>query len=153
LIDHIDDWLFDGEYLLFAEDGSVQTRAGCPMLQLVQNKFWANNHTHILEGRAVSTQYLYLAVSRIPIAGYVTGAAQPKITQANLNRIPVLVGPSAVRAEFDRVVSVLFDDRYAALTASAAFAATRDLLLPRLVTGRLDISDIDLGVFTPTEAE
>jgi hypothetical protein len=32
-------------------------------------------------------------------------------------------------------------------------AATRDLLLPRLVTGRLDISDVDLGVLTPTEAE
>ena len=51
LIDYIDGWIFDGEFLLFAEDGSVQTPDGFPVLQLVEGKFWANNHTHILEGR------------------------------------------------------------------------------------------------------
>lgn len=109
LIDWIDGWIFDGEYLLFAEDGSVQTADGYPVLQLVEGKFWANNHTHILEGASVSTRFLFLASVRVPICGYATGAAQPKITQANLNRIPVLIGPTELHAAFDHAINPLFE--------------------------------------------
>jgi type I restriction enzyme S subunit len=152
LIDFVDGWIFEGEHLLFAEDGSVQTRDGFPVLQLATGRFWANNHTHVLRGTAVSTQFLYLAASVYPIAGHVTGAAQPKITQANLNRLPVLVAADGVRARFDRVIDPIFDDMQSAKQRISNLAATRDLLLPRLVTGRLDISDIDLGDLLPADA-
>lgn len=151
LIDSVDDWIFEGEHLLFAEDGTVQSPEGFPVLQLVRDRFWANNHTHILQGRGVSTQFLYLATERIPISGFVTGAAQPKITQANLRRIPILVGTKKVHAEFDLLVSKIFDMRHSARVTGELARETRDLLLPRLVAGKLDISDIDLGILEPEE--
>ncbi len=107
LIDWVDGWIFDGEHLLFAEDGSVQTADGFPVLQRVTGRFWANNHTHVLRGSDVSTRFLFLAASVHPIAGYVTGAAQPKITQANLNRIPLIVGPRQIHVGSTRW-SILF---------------------------------------------
>ena len=92
IVDYINDFLFDGRYLLIAEDGSVITEDGKPVLQLVNGKFWVNNHTHVVQGKApISTNFLYLCMSHVAISGYITGAAQPKINQQNLNRIPVMV--------------------------------------------------------------
>jgi type I restriction enzyme S subunit len=146
LIDWIDSWTFDGEYLLFAEDGSVQTPDGFPVLQLVEGKFWANNHTHILQGSGVSTRFLYLSCARQPISGFVTGAAQPKITQANLNRVPVLVAPPPLQRSFEALIDPVFDEAIALKRANAGLAALRDLLLPRLVSGAIDVSSLDLDV-------
>jgi hypothetical protein len=53
---------------------------------------------------------------------------------------------------FDGVVSPMLEAVLACRVQNEQLAATRDLLLPRLVTGRLDISDVDLGVLTPVEA-
>jgi type I restriction enzyme, S subunit len=79
IIDYIDDYIFDGTYLLIAEDGSVITNEQKPVLQYVEGKFWANNHVHILKGKGIiSTEHLYLALSEVNISGYITGAAQPK---------------------------------------------------------------------------
>ena len=91
VFDYVNDFLFDGTYVLVAEDGSVIDAGGFPVLQYVSGRFWANNHTHVLQGSEVSTEYLYLLLSSTNVSGLVTGAAQPKINQGNLNRITVLV--------------------------------------------------------------
>lgn len=148
LIDRVDGWIFDGEHLLFAEDGTVQTADGFPVLQLVEGKFWANNHTHILEGRGVSTRFLFLACAVQPIAGYVTGAAQPKITQANLNRLALVVATPDIQRRFDEVVDPIFDEWRSLQRSSAPLDGLRSLLLPRLVTGRIDVSHLDLDALT-----
>ena len=76
VFDFIDDYIFDGTYCLIAEDGSVITPEGYPVMQLAKGKFWANNHTHILEGRSpVTTRYLFYYLSGFDISGYITGAA------------------------------------------------------------------------------
>jgi len=152
LIDWVDGWIFDGEYLLFAEDGSVQTIDGFPVLQLVQGKFWANNHTHVLQGDRVSTRFLYLASALHPITGYVTGAAQPKVTQANLNRIPLVVAPDPIQNQFDDAIDPLFDELDLLATETATLSSIRDLLLPRLVTGQIWVSSLDLDAVVESVA-
>ena len=63
VLDHINDYLFDGRYLLVGED-SVVTEDGKPVLQLVTGKFWVNNHTHVVQGKVpISTNFLYLFMS------------------------------------------------------------------------------------------
>ena len=81
IIDYIDDYIFDGVYLLFAEDGvNVVDEDGHPNLQYVYGKFWLNNHAHIMQGNdIVSTEYLYLALKESIVIHLVTGAAQPKM--------------------------------------------------------------------------
>ena len=91
VIDWVNDYLFEGKYLLIAEDGSVITPDKKPVLQFVNEKFWVSNHAHILQGKLFSTEYLYLFLSNLNISGFVTGSAQPKINQANLNRIKIIV--------------------------------------------------------------
>jgi len=88
VMDNIDDFLFDGLYILIAEDGSVERPNGSPFVQLVSGKFWANNHTHVLKGPGdKETKFIYYALSTVAVRPYISGSVQAKLSQANLNRI------------------------------------------------------------------
>jgi type I restriction enzyme, S subunit len=149
IFDFVNDYIFDGTYLLLAEDGSVMTSEGLPVLQYVTGKFWANNHTHILQGHGVSIEYLYLALSGIQISGYVTGAAQPKVTHANLNRMPMIAPSQSYMIAFDRVVKSMFELVETLKRSIANMRQARDLLLPRLISGEIDVSNLDIGNAEP----
>ncbi|MEB8058636.1 restriction endonuclease subunit S [Pseudomonas fulva] len=145
VFDYIDDYLFEGRYLLMAEDGSVITPEGHPVLQITHGRFWVNNHTHILKGRGpFSTEFIYLALSTYQVAGHITGAAQPKITQANMNRIPVLRATNDVHASFDAHIGPVFDLIETLERKNVNLRAQRDLLLPKLISGEIDVSDIPM---------
>ena len=105
----------------------------------MNEKFWVSNHAHVLQGKDVSTEHLYLALSKFPIQGYVTGAAQPKITQENMNRISVLVSDANTRAEFDSRIQPLFELQFNLRISLANLRQSRDLLLPKLVTGEIRV--------------
>ncbi|MEK7756930.1 MAG: restriction endonuclease subunit S [Planctomycetota bacterium] len=139
VLDHIDGYIFDGRYLLVGEDGTVRTQAGTPMLQLVEGKFWVSNHAHVLSGNIVSTEFLYCLLSFYPISGHVTGVAQPKLTQANLNRIPVLVPAHLLRDQFQDVVAAIFSQHFVLQAQNHRLRAARDLLLPRLMRGEFAV--------------
>ena len=139
IIDYVNNHIFDGKYLLMAEDGSVITKSGNPVLQFVNEKFWANNHTHILRGREVTTEYLYLSLIQFPIQGYITGVAQPKINQDNLNRIPILVPENEIAQKFDGLVESTFEDAWKLKEIVIKLSKARDLLLPKLVNGEIEV--------------
>jgi len=140
VFDHINDFIFDGEYLLMAEDGSVITTERAPVLQLVNEKFWPNNHTHILRGKTpFSTHFLYLALSEIDISPYITGAAQPKITQENMNRVPFFCGPETLHLRFNQLIAPMIRRGQILQRQHQNLRRTRDLLLPRLIEGCLEV--------------
>jgi type I restriction enzyme S subunit len=88
IMDHVDDFLFEGLHLLVGEDGSVERPDGKPFLQLVDGKFWVNNHAHVLRGATdEDTRFLYYSLSTVAIRPYMSGSVQAKLSQANLNRI------------------------------------------------------------------
>ncbi len=90
VMDYVNDYLFEGLHLLVAEDGSVETPDGKPFLQLVDGQFWVNNHAHVLQGSTdEETRYLYYALSTVPIRPFMSGSVQAKLSQGNLNQIPV----------------------------------------------------------------
>ena len=139
ILDYIDDYLFNGRYLLMGEDGTVITERGTPLLQLVEGKFWVNNHAHVLRGKDLSTEHLYCALNEYRIQGHVTGVAQPKITQKSMNRIPITVAPDNLRREFQDIVSPLFAQRFALETQNESLHRARDLILPRLMNGEIAV--------------
>lgn len=113
IVDYIDDYLFDGEYVLVAEDGNNLKSLNEPIVTWVEGKFWVNNHAHILEdcGKA-DIRYVYYYLMTSDLRGLITGSAQPKLNQDNLSAF-VMNLPS--REEQHRVASVLsaIDDKIA----------------------------------------
>ena len=143
VFDYINDFIFDGEYLLMAEDGSVITPEFSPVLQLVNEKFWPNNHTHVLRGKEpYSTHFLYLALAEVNISPYITGAAQPKITQENMNRITFFCGTKALHQDFNQIVEPAIRQSQSLQRQIQTLRRTRDLLLPRLLSGQIDVKTI-----------
>ena len=110
IIDSVDDYIFDGKYLLIAEDGSVITKNGKPVLNLVNGKFWVSNHAHVVRGKSpISTDFLYYTLSNVAIIGYLTGTAQPKLSQKNLRAIKFTLPPVPIQEKITFILST-YDD-------------------------------------------
>lgn len=111
IIDGVDDYLFDGRYLLIPEDGENLNSRKLPIAYFAVGRFWVNNHAHIIRGKPNKADDVFLkhAINSIDISGFVTGAAQPKLTQANLRRIPLSLPPLLTQR---RIASILgaYDD-------------------------------------------
>lgn len=109
LLDYVDDYLFDGIYLLVGEDGSVIDENGFPYLQYIDGKFWVNNHAHILQGNEnATTELLYLILLKANIKEYVTGAVQAKLNQDNLRAIPAICINKDEMPSFNAIIQPIF---------------------------------------------
>ena len=145
LMDYVDDYLFDGIYLLLGEDGTVIDEKGYPILQYLDGKFWVNNHAHILTGKlGFSVEELYLLFSITNIKSIVTGAVQQKVSQGNLKSVPVIIPRVETLKDFDDIIQPIFAEIRNRRAENTSLAALRDTLLPKLMSGELDVSDIDL---------
>ena len=142
-MDYVDEYIFDGVYLLLGEDGTVVDDAGYPILQYVWGKFWVNNHAHILTGKeGFSVESLMLLFKRTPVKSIVTGAVQPKISQANLKSIPAVIPPLQEMKSFNQTIQPLFDQIRQNEDQNKVLASLRDTLLPKLMSGEIDVSNI-----------
>ena len=110
VVDRVDDYLFDGEYLLIAEDGENLRTRNTPIAFLANGKFWVNNHAHIVRGNyKTNTRYLMYALSELDISGYLTGSTMPKLTQGNMNRISLLTPPPPEQRAIAHILGTLDD--------------------------------------------
>lgn len=145
LMDFVDNYIFDGKYLLLGEDGTVVDDAGYPILQYVWGQFWVNNHAHILTGRlGYDVESLYMLFKQTPVKSIVTGAVQPKISQANLRSVQVVIPPEHNLREYNDLVEPLFSLFRANEEECKTFTALRDMLLPKLMSGEIDVSAVQL---------
>ncbi len=105
VIDKIDDYNVDDTVLLIGEDGANLRMRNLPLVYRATGKFWVNNHAHILK---VNEENNYGYIAYLLEAGdytvYITGAAQPKLSQFNLMRFPI---PMAPRNEQDKIEAYL----------------------------------------------
>ena len=145
LMDYVDEYIFDGKYLLLGEDGTVIDDAGFPILQYVWGQFWVNNHAHILTGKlGYNVESLYMLFKQTPVKSIVTGAVQPKISQANLKSIPVAIPPANLIRAFNNQVNEMFALIRNIEEENKSLATLRDSLLPKLMSGEIDLSALDI---------
>ena len=145
IMDYVEKYLFDGIYLLLGEDGTVIDANGFPILQYVEGKFWVNNHAHILTGKnGFTVELLYLLFSLTNVGSIVTGAVQPKISQGNLNSISIIIPSREELAKMNSIIQPMFSQIRTLRSENENLASIRDSLIPKLMSGELDVSNIGL---------
>lgn len=108
IVDYIDDYIFDGAFLLVAEDGENLRSNNEPIARIARGKYWVNNHAHILESNGkCDIRYLCYCLNTINIRGYITGSAQPKLNQDNLLSISINLPPLEKQVYVADVLDVL----------------------------------------------
>ena len=105
IVDYVEGFIFDGEYLLVSEDGANLVARTYPIAFSIEGKNWVNNHAHVLAFESKITQkFVEIYLNMIDLSPWINGAAQPKLNQANLNTIIIPV-PSL--SEQQRIVDIL----------------------------------------------
>jgi type I restriction enzyme S subunit len=144
IMDYIDDYIFDGIYILMGEDGSVIDSNEFPIIQYAWGRFWVNNHAHVLQGsNSISNEHLMLFLKQINISAYVTGAVQLKVNQSNLKRIPFIIPDHKISKCFEKQISPLYELLRANIEQSRTLATIRDTLLPKLMSGEIRVKEAE----------
>ena len=106
VVDHIDDYIFDGVFLLVSEDGENLRTRKTPIAFKTSGKFWVNNHAHILQEKEEGVlDYLEYYFSILDLTPFITGAVQPKLNKANLETIEIPVPPKDERLKINQVLN------------------------------------------------
>ncbi len=111
IVDYIDDYIFEGEHLLVGEDGANLLSKSKALAFIVDGKFWVNNHAHVLQAKETSVnKYLCYYFNSLNLAKFVTGTAQPKLTQGNLNKIEIPICSTKIQNAIVSKIEELFSE-------------------------------------------
>lgn len=139
-MDMVDDYIFDGRYVLMGEDGSVVRENGLPYIQYVWGKIWVNNHAHVLTGKnGFTTEMLIPFLTKYNIKGLVTGAVQAKLNQANMAKISLAIPPMSILENISVLFESLYDTYRNCCTEMVTLSTLRDTLLPKLMSGQIKV--------------
>ncbi|RHV98951.1 restriction endonuclease subunit S [Clostridium sp. OF09-10] len=108
IVDYVSDYIFDGNYLLVSEDGANLLARTSPIAFSISGKNWVNNHAHVLKfDNYELRRYVEIYLNSIDLSKFISGGAQPKLNQENLNKIVI---PVPDREKVKAIVSIL--DRF-----------------------------------------
>lgn len=140
IMDYVDNYIFDGTYLLMGEDGSVVNDKGYPYLQYVFGKFWPNNHAHVMQGKnGFTTEMLHCILLKRNISQFVTGAVQAKLSQSNMRKIEIVIPDKEVLESFSSLIAPLYNKIKGIIVENRNLSNLRDTLLPRLMSGEIKL--------------
>ncbi len=139
-MDYVNDYIFDGDYVLMAEDGSVMTEKGTPILQRISGKNWVNNHAHVLEPiKNYSCKLLMMLLKDVSVMKIKTGSIQMKINQENMNKIVVPAIPLKLLFEINQKLEVIDKQQLNLIEENKQLTQLRDWLLPMLMNGQVKV--------------
>ncbi|MEL4028234.1 restriction endonuclease subunit S [Caldifermentibacillus hisashii] len=141
LMDYVDDYIFDGVYVLLGEDGTVIDELGYPILQYVWGKFWVNNHAHVIKGKNdYSEEFVYMLLKNTNVSSAVTGAVQLKINQKNLKNLSVVIPEDTdLIKQFSGILNYQFSIIRNNSDQNKVLTSIRDNLLPKLMSGEIRV--------------
>ena len=141
IMDYVNEYIFDGDYILLAEDGSTSDSKGFPIVQYIWGKNWVNNHAHIILPK--NEQYLmftYQMLRSIPAKQIETGSIQKKISQENLCEYNMVLPNSILIEKYESIISPLWEKRKLCIEEINALIKQRDELLPLLMNGQASVN-------------
>lgn len=129
IIDKVDDYIFEGKKLLIGEDGANLVTRSKDIAFIADGKYWVNNHAHILDAKdTVLLMYLCHYINNMDLIPYVTGSAQPKLTQAKMNNIKIFLPTLPEQHEIVRLIDDLLARERKAQQAAEQALASIDLM-------------------------
>ncbi|MGP6178558.1 restriction endonuclease subunit S [Microbacterium sp. A196] len=140
---YVDEAIFDEPIVLVGEDGSVINADSSPVTQYVWGPAWVNNHAHVLRGNGISSEMLFQSLRTADVSTLVTGAVQPKISMGNLKRLQLVIPSTPDLPRIETTIASETAAKRAALDENRTLAATREALLPQLMSGKLRVRDIE----------
>ena len=144
IMDYVNEYIFDGDYILLAEDGSTSDSKGFPIIQYIWGKNWVNNHAHIILPK--NEQYImftYQMLRSIPAKKIETGSIQKKISQENLCEYNMVLPNSILIDKYESIISPLWEKRKLCIEEINALVKQRDELLPLLMNGQISPLNCD----------
>ena len=138
VMDYINDFIFDGEYILIAEDGSVMDEKGFPFVQYIWGKTWVNNHAHVLQPKDLSNyDFLFFLLKSISVVQIMTGSVQKKINQENLAGVKFATPDKNTLKLFSEFARPIRKRIINLTEESQTLTELRDWLLPMLMNGQV----------------
>ena len=146
VIDKVDRFIFEGKKLLIGEDGANLVTRSKPIAFIAEGQYWVNNHAHVLSTTSeMLLDFLCYYINSIDLTPYVTGSAQPKMTQAKMNKIPIPVPMIDEQTEIVRILDDLLAKEQQAKEAAEKVLEQIDLIkksiLARAFRGELGTND------------
>lgn len=108
IIDHIDDYIFNGEFVLLAEDGGAFD-AFENTAYIMSGKFWVNNHAHILKAIEEKTSNLFLlfTLNFLDLNTYIVGSTRKKLNQSQMRKIKIPLPPLPEQHRIIKILSTI----------------------------------------------
>lgn len=145
IIDKVDNYLFNDELLLVAEDGANLVLRNLPLAIIARGKFWVNNHAHILKPKRGNIEFLAAVMESLNYKPWISGAAQPKLTKDRILAIAIAVpSPNEQDMIIDSVNAEIAPLRSAIIRAQREIdllTEYRTRLIADVVTGKLDVRE------------
>ena len=149
VMDYVNEFIFDGDYVLMAEDGSIMKGDNTPILQRITGKTWVNNHAHILEPKkGYSCAVLMQLLKDIYVPSLKTGSIQAKITQEKMNSIKIIDIPSDLLYEINKQLLPLDSKVLHLQNEISVLNKLKGFILPLLMNGQVRISNTSIDTTT-----
>ena len=148
VIDKVDDYIFNERLLLIGEDGANLLSRSKDNAFFAEGKYWVNNHAHVLDATDKSLlDYVAIVINAIKLDDYVTGSAQPKLSQDNLNKIPIFLPPleeqKRILAEIGRWFALIDNIEQEKVNLQATIKRTKSKILDLAIHGKLVPQDLN----------
>ena len=144
IMDYVNDFIFNDDYILLAEDGSVMNEDGFPIIQFIWGKTWVNNHAHVIQSKdKEQNEFYYQHLSMIPVILIKTGSIQMKINQDNLKNYHIIVPPNNLINRYSRFANATRKSLINNIEQNQHLTALRDWLLPMLMNGQVRVKEAE----------
>jgi type I restriction enzyme S subunit len=138
---YVDEFIFDDDYVLVAEDGSVMDVNGFPIVQFIWGKTWVNNHAHVIQAKnVINNEYIFHLVKTISVIQIMSGSIQLKINQENLKSVKVCVPNDNALKKFASFAIPVRKQLINAIEENQKLTELRDWLLPMLMNGQVRVN-------------
>jgi type I restriction enzyme S subunit len=143
IIDYINDYIFDGEFILVGEDGANILSRSSPMAFVVEGKFWVNNHAHILKNKRGEINYYSHQIELNDFSIHSSGSAQPKLTKEALGDIILIVPPEEEQIQIIEYLKLRTNEIDDLLLMEQnkidLLKEYRQSLISEVITGKIDV--------------